>query len=342
MRLVLPGRLVAATLGLLVLCGLSVPASAAATVAVRCRAVAEPVTVTGIGQATVAGTLCAPAGRPVRTIEVLVSGLSYDRIYWELPPAQGVPGYQQSVAQHGYAALALDRLGTGASTRPPAATLTYSAELDALHQVISAVRAGAFGSYRNLVLVGHSYGSGLSVGEAGSYHDVDALVLSGWAHSQGSAGLSFYNALVDAGTDPVTGPTDPPAGYLTTRVGTRAGFFDAPGDASPAVELADEATKSTLTQQELATITDAYDPSLAARVDVPVLVAIGQHDVLTCGVPLTCSSSAEIGLYESALFTGSPGLTGYLLPGAGHSINLAANAADWYQQSVTWTGGLGF
>ena len=336
------GRLAVASLSLLVLLGSSLPASAVPrSIGVRCREVAEPVSVTGIGPATVAGTLCVPADQPASTIEVLVSGLTYDRVYWELPPASNTPGYQQSVAERGYATLALDRLGTGASSHPAASALTYSAELDALHQVISAIRAGALGRYRPLVLVGHSYGSGLSVGEAGTYHDVDALVLSGWAHSQGTAGLAFYNALVDARTDPVTGPTDPPAGYLTTQVGTRAGFFDAAGDASPAVELADEATKSTLSQQELATITDAYDPTLAAQVTVPVLVAIGQHDVLTCGAPLTCSSATEIQLYESLLFTGSPGVTGYLLTGAGHSINLASNAAAWYQASIAWAGQLG-
>lgn len=325
------GRLGLAVAILAALCGVSVPA--AATALPSCRTVTVPVT----GAETVAGTLCTPAGPPARTIEVLVSGLTYDRIYWQLPAGPDSPGYQLALARAGYATLAVDRLGTGASSHPAASELTYPNELAALHQVIGAVRAGTLGSYRHLVLVGHSYGSGLAVGEAGSYHDVDALVLSGWAHAQGSAGTAFYGALTDARTDPVTGPSNPPAGYLTTTPGSRASFFDASGDASPAVEWADEATKSTLSQAELATISDAYDPGLAAAVSVPVLVAIGQRDVLTCGVTLACGSAAEIGQYESQLFTGSPGLTGYLLAGAGHSINLAGNAGDWFRASASWT-----
>lgn len=301
-----------------------------------CAPVAFPVDLAGVGYQTIRGTLCLPTSATATTLEILLSGLTYDSVYWQLPPAPGEPSYQRALTAAGYATLALDRLGTGRSDRPPAADVTFDSEIDTLHQVISAV-GGEFG---RVVLVGHSFGSALAVGEAADYGDAAAIVLSGWAHAEGSAGTSFEQVLVAADSDPVTGPTDPPRGYLTTKVGSRATFFYNTSDAYSGTIDADEATKSTMTTGELDSLSEPYDPALAAKVTVPVLLAIGQDDVLTCGSQLTCSSAAEVRDYERQLFGNAPELDAYLLPGAGHAINLAGNAPLWFAESEQWTNNL--
>ena len=52
------------------------------------------------------------------TVQVLLPGLTYDRRYWNAP---GKYDYAAHMLAAGYAVLLLDRLGTGGSSRPPAA-----------------------------------------------------------------------------------------------------------------------------------------------------------------------------------------------------------------------------
>jgi pimeloyl-ACP methyl ester carboxylesterase len=328
---------------LLALTSVSAQASTTAGQHSSCSVVAFTVDVTPTEPATMRGTLCLPATGHAATIEVLLSGLTYDSIYWELPAATGLPSYQQALNTQGYATLAIDRLGTGLSSRPPSADVTFDTEVATLHQVVTDIHAGLAGHhFTNLVLVGHSFGSALAIGDAANHPgDSNAIVLSGWAHAEGADGTAFENVLVNADTDPVTGPGNPPAGYLTTQVGSRGTYFYNSADASPTTIQLDEATKSTMTTGELDSLEEPYDPTLAANVTVPILMAIGSDDELTCGTELTCSSAAEIVGYESQLFTSTPSLQAYLLPDAGHSINLARNAPTWFAASVNWTKSLG-
>src|SRR5690348_1463454 len=92
------------------------PAQAETT---TCQDVTFPVTVVALQQ-TMAGTLCVPSG--AHPLQVLVPGGFYNRSYWDiaLPPRS----YRLAMNNAGYAILAIDRLGTGASSEPPSAVLT--------------------------------------------------------------------------------------------------------------------------------------------------------------------------------------------------------------------------
>ncbi|GGX74229.1 alpha/beta hydrolase [Streptomyces hiroshimensis] len=299
-----------------------------------CRELRVPAPGTSV---TVAGRLCRPAGPAPDTVLVLVPGITYDRHYWTSRPAPGAASFQEAMAAAGLATVAVDRPGTGASGRPDASATDLGSEADALHAVVGALRTGAGGPrYRRVVAVGHSFGSGVALAESVRHADVDALVLTGYGHGAGPLLEEFGRSLHPAAEDPVLSHDHPPAGYSTTRPGTRARFFHNLSDTWPGTVLRDEVTKSTVTSGELATLGDAYAPALAARVRVPVLVALGGEDRLVCHGPwLTCTSAEQVAGVERTLFTGTR-LTAYLLPESGHALEAAANAGQWHGFLAGW------
>ena len=136
-----------------------------------------------------AGQLCRPShpGRRASTVQLLIHGATYGKTYWDWP--QQRYSYVRAALAAGYSTLAVDRLGVGETSRP-ASELVQSAEPNAfvLHQWIGALRAGRLRgvAFARVVSVGHSLGSALAVEESTTYHDVDALVLSGFLHSLGA------------------------------------------------------------------------------------------------------------------------------------------------------------
>ncbi|MEV6924018.1 alpha/beta fold hydrolase [Dactylosporangium sp. NPDC051485] len=123
----------------------------------------------------VAGWLCRPS-RPTGTVQVLMSGFTYDHTYWEV----GDRSYVRAALQAGMAVYTVDRIGVGASDRPPADQVTVVTEAFVAHQLVQQLRHD--GGFRRVMGVGHSYGSAIWMVEAASHHDVDALVLTGYLH----------------------------------------------------------------------------------------------------------------------------------------------------------------
>jgi hypothetical protein len=67
---------------------------------------------------------------------VLVPGLTYGASYWNFPVDPARYSYVRAATAAGYATLAIDRLGTGASDHPPAAQVTAMSEAFARHDVV--------------------------------------------------------------------------------------------------------------------------------------------------------------------------------------------------------------
>ena len=81
--------------------------------------------------------------------------------------------------------LAIDQLGTGASSQPDGDFVTLDETASALHQVLASLRdeGNPTGhAFEDVALVGHSNGSLTSVYATGTYHDADALVTTAWMH----------------------------------------------------------------------------------------------------------------------------------------------------------------
>jgi pimeloyl-ACP methyl ester carboxylesterase len=293
--------------------------------------VTYPVTLTPGGPAAaVTGQLCAPHGIPGQVVEVAEPGATYGPAYWTFPGFGGWYDYAAAANRAGYAVLALSRPGTSGDY-PPASDITMAADAWVLHQVIGDVRhAGA----RKVITVGHSLGSYAAIMEAGTWHDVDGLIVTAALHTtnpvqRGIVAGSQYQA------------PGRPAGYLTTRRGTRETDFYNPAFAQPAVVAEDEATKTTVTGGELAGIsTVAGDVSLSRAVTVPVLLAVGTDDSINCDAALPCSSPQAVVQREAADWSPAAHLQAFVLPLSGHDINLAPDAPLWFAAADRWVAGM--
>ena len=277
------------------------PASAAALNASGpdCRTVAVPV---GLHPGeprsyTVSGRLCVPSGQQPETVQLLLHGATYSRTYWDWDQDPGRYSYVAAATSAGYATLAVDRIGHGQSSHPLSALVDTSANAFTAHQVVQALRDGELGyRFTKIISVGHSYGSITALEEAAQYGDVSATILSGMLHKLTVVGTAMVaTAFLPAGLD------DP--GYLTTRPGVRATLFYNAAMADPQVIAHDEATKDTLTATELATFPLTLVDGSAARVHVPVLLAVGEKDTIFCGLGgADCSSAATVQAQEAAYY----------------------------------------
>lgn len=280
----------------------------------------------------VATTLCSPPPRGGRTLQLLLHGITYSRLYWDFPYQPERYSYMRAATAAGYATLNIDRLGIAASDHPPAGELTNATNAYVVHQLVQQLRAGTLTGdcFDTIVLVGHSLGALISLHEAATYNDVDGMLISGYVHSAGSEDAFGALALTPAQSEPRL--ADRPLGYLTTWPGMRGQMFYYPPEVDPQVLALDEATKETLTAAE---ITDLYPSAmLSLNIQVPVLVVIGQLDSLFCNT-LYCevldTQALERSFYPRAL-----SFELVLIPNSGHDINLHYNAPTWFAVARSW------
>ncbi|TCO59795.1 alpha/beta hydrolase [Actinocrispum wychmicini] len=257
-----------------------------------------------------AGELYLPSGEQPDTVQVLLSGLTYDRRYWRVP---GTSDYVRHMVDDGHAVLALDRIGTGHSGRPPADQVTVQANVDTLHELVQALRAGIPGirPFSQVIAVGHSLGTGIAIIGAAQYRDFNSLILTGLSHTLGPLYPDAVQSLQPAAGEP--------EGYLTTQPGKRSVIYEAEGGVDePAAEY-HEATKSTVTIGEGATVDEIYRQDYAAAVDVPVLLVVGAQDKLFVGAEK-----------ERDYYPGAPDVELFVVPDAAHSINVHRSAHLWF------------
>jgi len=334
-RLLLSGVLAVA-----LLVGAAPGGVATAAQASWCRPVTLPVTLPvslGGSSGPVSGTLCSPPA--ARVLQILIHGFSYNSSYWDVPYEPGTYSYVRRATDAGYATLAVDRLGDGQSWHPPSVSVDLQSNVDAIHQVVRAVRAGAVGtSYARIVLVGHSYGSVTALGVAGQYHDVDAVVASGWASSAdyAYAGVALFPFLRPAVLEPRFAGSGLDPGYVAVEQDRRAVFLN-PDHTDPhlvalnAVTLADTGTLAELATLGLNSAGNMTGIGSLPAVRVPVLVINGQRDPFFCGLLAgDCRSSAALAASERAFFGSAATVEGVVVPQAGHDLNLDLSAPGAY------------
>ncbi len=285
-------------------------------------------------RAQVSGTLCSDGPLAGRTVQVLVSGASYGPAYWDFPYDPQTYSYVRALTAAGYATFDLARLGIAPSAQPAALDVTIDDEASVLHQVIQALHSGQIGgtAFSKVMVVGHSLGSIIAIDEAASYADVDGLIITGFLHDVGLNQIFSLLALYPARQDPNFAGANPPVGYLTTEPNTRSVYYHL-SDADPAVLREDEATKATITTGELATAVPAEGIPPSLLIHVPVLAAVGQYDNVFCGM-VDCSQALHL---ESAFYGPAACLETFILPDAGHSLNLHLNAPQWFQAAINWS-----
>ena len=302
-----------------------------------CRDLTVPVSVPLLGPQSMHGTLCTPPG--ARTVQVLVPGGTYNSGYWDynIPETHS---YRRAMNAAGYATLAIDRLGTGHSSRPPGALLTTIGQANAVHQVIQTLKSGPQGPrFDKVIIGGHSLGSGIAMIEASTYHDVDGVLITEVTHHINALGaLLAFSSFIPTALDPKFAKQGLDPGYLTTRDGTRYKSFEYPGPYRPAVANLDEATKDVMSTSEFAdgAALGVVLP-VSREITVPVMVVVGGRDGTLCGLLATDCSSAE-GLLrsEAPFYQPAAKLHTFVLHGFGHAINLAPNAPEYFQAVARW------
>lgn len=308
-----------------------VPAPASA--AVVCEDVHTPVNI-GLtplvpSLETMYGRLCTPA--QARTVQVLIPGGTYDNSYWDVGYDPGTRSYTRAMNREGIATLAVDRLGTGRSSKPLSALVTASTQANAVHQVIKTLRP----RFDKVIVGGHSIGSAMAMIEAGTYHDVDGVLVTGFTHKMN------YITVVPVLTNMIPAGLD--LGYLTTMPNTRYNSFHKPGPLVEGAIAFDESTKDVFSATEAVDtiLLNTVIIPISRNINVPVMQVVG-NDTHFCGntIPLMgsdCSSPAALKADEGQFFPATPRLDTFILNGYGHSINYAPNAPDYHSAVAAWS-----
>jgi pimeloyl-ACP methyl ester carboxylesterase len=333
------GRIRLALLALVIISHLTVGGSRvsaqteALNPAVTCQEVRFPVSLQA-GQAAnyeVVGKLCSkPNGKNV--VHLLLSGATYGNVYWDFPLFPQFYSYVRSLTNAGYATLNIDRIGIGASSRPPADQVTIQANAFVTHQLVQALRDGRIGSFSKVILVGHSLGSGIALSAQAQFGDADGLILSGFLHAAGPGFAQVPTLIHPAQNDPRFASQNLPDGYLTTIPGVRTAFYFTPV-ADPNVIARDEQTKETITVGEANTFPPlVFSATNPQSINVPVLYVIGSRDNVFCTPPQCSEAQLEPNLYPAGAQ-----VEVRVLPGTGHSLNLHFTAPVFYGIAREWS-----
>lgn len=336
-------RFVAASASLIAAGALALPAAPAQAQAdnyysLKCAAHTISVRITDPGPAnqTLWGELCYRGSTEPSAVQLLVPGATYNHAYWDMPVENGSYSYVQAATAAGYATFDVDRVGTGNSSHPASPTVTLNAGAVSLHDAITALRSGAADghAFSHVLMVGHSMGSYETWIEVATYHDIDAVMLTGALHGINPAAPStfFGQDSYPAVNDPKFAGSGLDAGYFTTRPGTRQSLFYAPETMDPAVVAADEANKDTTTGGEgsgtapLFSLPPTQAPSY--QITVPTLSVSGAEDFFHCpGVAYyDCTDTSSVRAFESQYYQPAAHLQVVMIPSTGHDVVLSTTA----------------
>lgn len=316
----------------------------ASTQSRTCQSFTVPVAL-GIRQLlhyTIYGELCNPARGASRTVQLLIPGATYGHSYWDFPYEPQTYSYVDSMNAAGYSTFNIDRIGTGLSSHPNLSLVNVTLQTNAyvVHEIVQDLRGGQIGnqSFARVLLVGHSLGSAVVWLEAGTYHDVNGVIITGMLHLPNAVGLAhLFATLYPADLDPHFAGAGYGMGYLTTEPGTREGdFYYAPG-VDPNVVATDEATKETATVGEIASFAPLLVDGISAQITVPVLLVVGQQDATMCGLLATnCSSAATVLQAEAPYYAPQAQLKAVVIANSGHDLTLHESAPLYFAATLAW------
>ena len=247
--------------------------------------------------------------------------------------------YARHQAAAGHVAVVVDRLGYDDSPGPHGNEICIGAHADMAHQMVQALRTGAYTSpsrparsFRRVALGGHSVGAGVAELAAISFRDVDALVLLGWA-SQGYSPeviqtTGIQNLMCARGGE----PAEPgrPAAYEHASRSDQAYADLSIADAEPAaVELAVR-LRNRDPCGDAASIAPAVvlNNSRSDEIQVPVLLAFGRADRVY--------QQPSAGETQSRAYPGSSDVTTVWIDRAGHALTIQRSAPVMRAQVFEW------
>jgi pimeloyl-ACP methyl ester carboxylesterase len=288
------------------------------------------------GTYQVKGHITRPAKKAPKAATLYLHGLGVGEWLWYFQP---VPAYNYALqqAKAGHVSVTVDRLGYGASGRPDGNQNCIGSQADVAHQIVQSLKAGTYQvasgkavRYKRIALAGHSAAGEISILEAYSYHDVNALVIVSFSFSNlAAANIAFGNQRnsCQAGGNP--GP-----GYA--YFGQTAAEFQQTFFHSAVKAVRDQATPLHPPDPcgNNLSLTDAINQQAAGarKIKVPALVICGGSDVLYA--PFGCDAQAER--------FGGKDKRSVLVKNAGHGLPLEKPAATFRRKLGRWLAKRGF
>ena len=145
---------------------------------------------------TIRGHITAPASAldDPKAATLYLHAVTQGEFYWQF---NAVPGYNvaQQQARNGHVSVTIDRLGYGASDKPPGLATCFGSQADTANQVVTALRTGSYRveghdavRFPKVFVAGHSAGGLVATIVAYSFPDnIDGLVNFGWADQTASS-----------------------------------------------------------------------------------------------------------------------------------------------------------
>jgi pimeloyl-ACP methyl ester carboxylesterase len=283
---------------------------------------------------TVKGTLIRPAGC-TSSVLLAMHGLSYGQWAWDFPLEPDTYSVAQSLAERGYAMVAVDELGYGESAgegapdHPNGYTLTVESYAVMTAQIGEQLRAGTYQAaspvpFPHIGLIGHSAGTEIVELAAGLYPGLaDVLIATGYTHEPFVNNQWLLRQWVPE--DNVHALQDDYV-YFESDPETRAAdFYTSLSD--PDVVALDTAMANLTPSGEVFSIGMQPSRFLLPLIRVPVLLVLGEKDELF---------PARFGANELRHFVLAADKSLVVVPGAGHALMLHINApatndavADW-------------
>ncbi len=285
----------------------------------------------------VVGELCSRGKPAEKTLQLLISGAGYGPVYWDFPYEPETYSYVASATKKGHATFNLSRIGIGESDHPHGSLLDVDVHAYVIHQVVQFLRQDMEVSFGPLVAVGHSMGSVISLAMAIRFpEDLDGVVLTGFAHNRNSEGSgAMSSSAYSAAEDPLFAEESWAGTYWTSVPGIRMDLFYFADNADPQAVETDEATKETLTISEVTSMIPYYDDR-SLTIQVPVLIMIGDNDLLGCGGELDCQDHDMVEVLEQSFFSPAACIEANVIEQTGHNINLHLNAPQSYGLIHDW------
>ena len=270
-------------------------------------------------------------------INVLVHDNATSGWFWNLRDKPRYD-YAGNLARSGEVSVVLDRLGYAGNRLPDGDDTCLGAQADMLHQVIQHLRSGRYDylgrradqatqSAQHVVVHGHAVGAAIAQVEAGTFDDVDGLVLMSWADS-GASQRAIDEASAQsnrclAGDDyAFFGKTQQDFRALLFRTAPRGVQRVAAGRRGP-TPCGDALSLSPMV---------SASSSAAQQVEVPVLLLFGARDVLMR------DDSAE---RQSASYGPEATVTTKVVPGAASALVLERSAPRTRAKVQRWLTQLG-
>ncbi|KAF9032110.1 alpha/beta-hydrolase [Hymenopellis radicata] len=285
---------------------------------------------------SIATLICSPPNFDGGVVNFALHGLGFTKSYWDVVIGDNYTySFAEAAAARGEATFAYDRLGTGGSIR---ADGTYPDGIQELQLATHIAVANAMAQVardelqpKNLVAVGHSYGSFTLLYLASAFPQaIDHLVLTGFSadpesYSGGSA-FALNLALANEAYPDKFAALDNT--YLATGdlVADLTIFFSYPHYGADALQWSIE-NRGTIAYGEL--LTFGPPAILASDFTGSVLAINGDAD-------FDCNKEAAPVQHVEDFFPNAQNFSASIVEGAGHGQNVHFSAAKMYEVIGEW------